>query len=298
MYVLKPIIHKTIWGGNKLKNYGGPDENKTGHLYSVYSREEISNEIINWPHKGKTLNSIYPAFKEYFQMEQYRFFPLTVALVDAREHLSIQVHPDDQAAALLENERCGKRESWYFLEKPDSEWIYNGCTCNEKKEVIARAGRNELESVTGRLSVSEGDYVYVAPGTLHALTAGSLVYEIEEGTDYTYRFFDFGRKDENGEERKLHIDRALKAIKPELKSEVKRYEDYDGCINEEHYFTRKYTNISSFINRGDSIACFTLIKGEACVDDVRMHSGMTALVLPGESIDNLMCEMAIVSGMR
>ena len=127
MLVLDTIFDHPPWGGTKLLPLAPQAEENIGHLYSVYCREGISNRVKNGPLAGKTLNEVFPSFRGQVGMAALPYFPLTIALVDAREPLSIQVHPDDEAARALEGQRQGKRESWYFLNAPACGTIYSGC---------------------------------------------------------------------------------------------------------------------------------------------------------------------------
>ena len=132
MLILKRIVHTTIWGGPKISALAGVEGDHIGHLYSLYCRDGVSNEILNGPWKGRFLNDMFPLFKNEVGMSQYVFFPLTLALTEAHENLSIQVHPTDAIAHSLEHKSRGKRESWYFIDAPTSGAIINGCTCRDK----------------------------------------------------------------------------------------------------------------------------------------------------------------------
>lgn len=296
MLVLEPICHETIWGGPRIAKFADVSGQKVGHLYSVFCREGISNHILNGRWKGKLLNDVFPLWKADFQMEKYAFFPLTLALTEADEHLSIQVHPDDEAANVLEHKARGKRESWFFLEPPTDGFIYNGCICKNETEKERFIREKKYLDMADRLAVEKGDYVFVEPGTLHAITAGSLVYEIEEGADFTYRFYDFDRVDADGNRRELHIEKANTALNISKKSVTKRYGT--GWIEEATYATRKLDQITEYQNRSAAIECFTLIRGQAICEGVRLTPGMTVVLWPQESIYNAEVRLAFVSKLR
>lgn len=297
MLILKAIAHETIWGGVRLKKYTSENVKKVGHLYSVFCRENISNQILNGEYAGKTLNEVFPALKKEYDMEAYDFFPLTIALVDAADHLSIQVHPDELCAFELEGASRGKRESWYFLNAPDSGYIFNGSKKNTKEQIRSEIENQTMNLIADTLEVKAGDYVFVEPGTLHALTAGCMVYEIEEGSDYTYRFYDFDRQDAMGNKRKLHINQAMKAVRPDLKSAVRRYPK-DGIIDEETYSTHFMENVKEYRNMSSGIECFTIIKGSADCGGMTVGSGMTILLFPNEMIHNADIETVIIAGLN
>lgn len=296
MLILKRIVHTTIWGGPKISRLAGVEGDRIGHLYSLYCREGISNEILNGQWKGRCLNEVFPLFKEDFNLAQYERFPLTLALTEARENLSVQVHPNDEAAQKLERRARGKRESWYFIDAPTSRSIINGCTCQDKTQEMQMIAEGRFMEITDNLSVKPGDYVFVEPGTLHAITAGSLVYEIEEGSDFTYRFYDYGRTDANGNPRELHVDKATSALDINLKSVVKTYDCKE--IKEKTYSTKLIKNINSYKNESETIECFTLVNGAMTADSIEVLPGSTVLLWPGEVLDSHQVQLAFVSKIR
>ena len=283
MYVLEPIMHETIWGGQKLRGLYKNDCKRVGHLYSLYCRENTSNRVLNGASKNEFFNTVFNSIKHRFNLRQYKLFPLTIALTEACENLSIQVHPDDNIADSLEHGARGKRESWYFIDAPDSGYIYNGCFNHNKEEQKRMlSGSNFLANVR-TLSVKCGDYVFIKPGTLHAITAGSLVYEIEEGGDYTYRLFDYNRIDEKGQLRELHVEKAFTALHTESRSEVKCY-PVSGIITEETYSTHKIISADRYVNDSDSLECLTLVCGNYVCDSINVSDGMTVILLPHETV--------------
>ena len=194
MLVLKPMFHDTIWGGPRLSRFTEAKGDSVGHFYSAFCREGISNEILNGAYKGRHLNDVFPLLKEEMGMEEYEYFPLTISLTEADLDLSIQVHPSDKVAREIEHRGRGKRESWYFLEAPDNGLLINGCTVKDKEEVRKLLDQEKYMDILDSIPVKVGDYVFVEPGTLHAISAGSLVYEIEEGSERTIAssFHSFG----------------------------------------------------------------------------------------------------------
>jgi len=282
MIILETISHETIWGGQKLMPYSDGSCKNIGHLYSLQCENEDSNNILNGPYKGKTFNEYFNDNKLRFGLEKYNLFPLIIALVEADDNLSIQVHPDDEVAKNLENADYGKNESWYFIDAPQKGFIFNGCTSEDLCGVQEKVDIGELESITDHLNVSGGDYVYVEAGTLHALSTGSLLYEIEENCPLTYRLYDFNRKDVNGNTRELHLDKALQAINVDLKSQVKRYED--GCIEERRYITQLFKDIEHYTNNSNTLECLTMLDVDTKLDDILIKPGTTIVLEPGDTI--------------
>lgn len=284
MLILKPIVHETIWGGKKLTPYSGSSSQNIGHLYSVFHSEYQSNEILNGPWKGRMLSEYFAANKARLHLGEYSVFPVVIALVEAADHLSIQVHPDDQTARRLEGIPRGKNESWYFIEAPQQKKIFNGCTCKTKDELISAIKEQRISDAVDFLSVETGDYVYVEGGTLHAMSAGSLVYEIEENVEITYRFYDFDRVGPDGKRRPLQTDKALAAVHVGNKSSVKRYGERP--LQERLYMTQKYENIRSYANESDTVECMTILKGTTFVqqENTSVQTGQTILLEPGETL--------------
>lgn len=294
MVVLESIIHETIWGGEKLAKKLNLPFSKIGHLYSCYCRKEMSNKILNGEYAGQFLNDYFPRIKFAVGLEKFEYFPLTIALTEANLDLSIQVHPNDQDAARYENATSGKRESWYFFDAPACGSIVNGCETEDKSLIEQYIDNNEYNRIMHHLPVREGDYVFVEPGTLHAITSGSLVYEIEEGADATYRFYDYDRVDASGSKRELHTEKALQCLNTGLMSKTRKYPE-DGIIKEKTYTTKKLKNVTTYKNLSNTIECFTLIEGNIRCNEIFVKTGMTVLLLPGEVIDSGKIELAFVA---
>ncbi len=297
MLILKRIIHNTIWGGPKISGLTGVDGDHIGHLYSLYCRQGMSNEILNGPWKGRHLNDVFPAFKDEFGLTEHEFFPLTLALTEAHENLSIQVHPNDAMASQLEHKSRGKRESWVFIDAPSSGTIINGCTCRDKAHEHEMIEKGLFMEMAATMTVEQGDYVFVEPGTLHAITAGSLVFEIEEGSDFTYRFYDYDRTDSQGNKRELHVDKASQALDIGLKSTARRYKGSEEII-EKTYSTKLINNISMYNNESSTLECFTLVRGSLRCDNTDVAPGSTVMLWPGECLDTALVELAFVSKIR
>jgi len=292
MLILETISHETIWGGQRLMLYSDGMCKKIGHLYSLQCESEISNNILNGSYKGRTFNEYFDENKNTFGLGKYSLFPFILALVEANDNLSIQVHPDDKNAKNLEDAPFGKNESWYFLSTPDRGCIFDGCKAKTIEEVKEKTGSDKFESIIDELKVEEGDYVYVEAGTLHALTAGSYIYEIEENSPLTYRLYDFERTDDNGNKRELHLEKAFDSLKIDLKSDTRKYSN--KCIEERRYITQLHKNIEGYINESDTLECLTIIQGEFLLEDVLVRTGTTIVLEPKDRIDNYI-EIAIMA---
>lgn len=283
MIILDTVTHETIWGGQKLIPYSDGSSQKIGHLYSLCCEKGLENRIRNGRYKGKVFQEYFEENKEKFGLDHYEEFPLIIALVEANDHLSIQVHPDDVVAAKYEGAAYGKNESWYFLDAPGNGKIFNGCLADSKDTVQKKMEDNKLMDLVDSLEVQAGDYVYVEAGTLHALSKGSFLYEIEENSPWTYRMYDFDRVDADGNKRELHIDKAVRALKPELKSKAVPFED--TVMEERRYTVSRIIDRKSYRNESDTLECVTMIKGSCTAEGSTVGTGTTVVLEPGEVLE-------------
>ena len=294
MLILNPISHETIWGGNRILH--NADGKKIGHLYMVCGHPGLSSPVMNGPDKGRLLCDLFAERKTEWGLGEFEEFPLTIAIVDASDDLSIQVHPDDRAAQELEGKRIGKKESWLFLEAPESGWIYAGCSARTKMDVEEAVKGGTMEKAVGRLPVRRGDYVCIGAGTLHAMTAGSLVYEIEYGSNYTYRFYDYNRVGADGKGRELHIGKALKSI--DVRARPRKESWGNGIFTEDVYEVRRCSVNGPYRNSSGEIECISVLSGNAVLDGISVGYGMSLLLFPGEEIAGADFGDAVIARLR
>lgn len=282
MLILETIVHETIWGGDRLAPYTDKKYLKNiGHLYSLVSNEKFESKILNGKYKNKLFKKYFDENKVKFGLEKYNKFPFVIAIVDASDDLSLQVHPDDKMAKELENSEYGKNESWYFIDAPKSGKIYNGCKIKNKFEFEEKINQKKYDDIIDFLDVKKDDYVFVEAGTLHSMSAGSLVYEIEENCDITYRFYDFERVDKNGQKRELHTNKVLKSVNVNLKSKA---ETFDKEKKERFYSIKLQKDKNSYKNESETIECLTIINGKFIIDNIKIQRGTTLVLEPNEEI--------------
>lgn len=281
MLVIKTIVHETIWGGEKLTPYSDTDNKKIGHLYSLVSNGEFESEILNGEYKGQLFRKYFDENKNRFGLSKYKEFPFLLALVDASDDLSLQVHPNDKTAKELENADFGKNESWYFIDAPKTGKIFDGCKAKTSEELKEKVAQNKYDDVIDYLEVKSGDYVYIEAGTMHAMAAGSLVYEIEENCNVTYRVYDFDRIDKNGKKRPLQTENALKSIDVSLKSKAV---PYVGEKVERFYSTQLFKNIEEYTNNSNTLECLTVINGVSEIENCKIQRGVTIVLEPNETV--------------
>ena len=283
MLIIKTMVHETIWGGNRLTPYSNSNSKTIGHLYSLISNGELESEILNGKYKGQLFRKYFDENKERLNLSQYKELPFLLALVDATQDLSLQVHPNDEMAKVLENADFGKNESWYFLETPQTGKIYDGCKAKTSEELREKVSQGKYDEIINYLPIEQGDYVYIKAGTMHAMAAGSLVYEIEENCNATYRVYDFDRIDKNGQKRPLQTENALNSIIVENKSKAEKYEE--GIEKHERLYSTKLMNgVEEYKNNSKTIECLTFLEGENTLEGCKIQKGVTVILEPNEQI--------------
>jgi len=201
---MKPIFKDYLWGGTRLKEIYNKDIPFAigAESWEASVHPNGLSVIANGELAGKPLADVVGGD-----------FPLLFKLIDARDNLSVQVHPNDDFAAKFENGSLGKTELWYVLEaEPGSQLVY-GLKENVTKESFKSAiERGEVESQLQFVNVKKGDCFFIPAGLVHAIGAGILIAEIQQNSDTTYRVYDYKRVGADGKPRELHVDKSLEVI--------------------------------------------------------------------------------------
>ncbi len=203
--VLKPVVKDYIWGGTRLKDEYGfeTDKKVAAEGWMLASHKDGTNIVANGELKGKTLDEALTAFGYKDK------FPVLIKLIDAKDRLSVQVHPDN-AYALAHEGEYGKTEMWYIVDsEPGAKLIYGFNREIGREEFEERIKTNTLDDVMNCVPVRKGDVFFISAGTLHAIGKGILIAEIQQNSNTTYRVSDYGRLGADGQPRQLHIEKAL-----------------------------------------------------------------------------------------
>lgn len=213
----KPIPRPAIWGHTLVRDYFGYDEfpEGIGQSWSFSAQKDASTICVSEPYQGKTLLELWENHQELFGHPN-EDFPVIISLVGPEDDLSIQVHPDAEHARKV-GMFSGKNEAWYFIESKENSNIVYGHNAKDEKDLYEYINNDRWDDLIRHLDVHTDDFVYLPAGLLHALRKGSVVYEIQQSTDITYRFYDYHRKDENGNERELHLEKAIDCLSYDLK---------------------------------------------------------------------------------
>ena len=214
---LDPAFKDNLWGGTKLRTVFGKkcDYDVIGESWELSAHPDGQSRIATGRYKGMLFNdylSIIGKEALGWKCQAQDRFPVLIKFIDAKQALSIQIHPDDEYA--LENEgEYGKNEMWYVIDcEPDS-YLYCGLSKEVSKgEIEERIKNNTITEVLNRIDVKPGDVVMVKAGTIHAIGAGILICEIQQNSNSTYRMYDYDRRDKFGNPRELHVAKALDVV--------------------------------------------------------------------------------------
>ena len=208
----QPFFQEKIWGGNKLQTEFGltiPSQS-TGEAWMI-SAHSNGQSIVTSPeiYQGRSLAELYAEEPQLFGPNQPKVFPLLIKILDAREALSIQVHPDDEYAAEHEGpNELGKTECWYIISADEGAKIVYGHHAQTLEDFQAYIHEGKFMELFREIPVETGDFFDVPAGTIHAIGGGITILETQQSSDTTYRVYDYDRKDTFGKTRELHLSQV------------------------------------------------------------------------------------------
>ena len=294
----KPILKSVIWGGSQICPFKGitPTEEGVGESWELSHVDDNFSVVAEGELANKSLDEL---IKEYGKelvggkvMERFGSrFPLLIKFIDARDNLSIQVHPDDELAKVRHNS-FGKTEMWYVIKADKGASLYSGFSQQiDKEEYVKRVENNTIMDVLKKYDVSEGDVFFLPAGRVHAIGAGCFIAEIQQTSNITYRIFDYNRKDKNGNTRELHTELAKDAIDytlyPDYRTHYKAHTNATVNLADCKYFTTNLIELDTVMVRDfeelDSFVVYICMEGSATLRDsngyeIRIHQGQTALI--------------------
>ena len=210
---MEPYMKEVLWGGTRLRdeyacNTAG---DHTGEAWLISATPPGCSAVKNGTYRGKTLLELWETHRELFGNLPGKDFPLLVKFIDAADHLSVQVHPNDEEALLLDHADRGKTECWYVADcSPDADIVigHNASSKEDLKNLVENGAWDRLLRI---LPLHKGDFFFIPSGTVHAIRKGTFILEIQQNSDLTYRLYDYDRL-QNGKKRPLHIDKSLQVI--------------------------------------------------------------------------------------
>lgn len=274
--IFEPILKDRIWGGTKLKTTLGksnlPTET-TGESWELSAVDGDVSIVKNGPYTGKSLTELLELYpQEILGTKVYgkfgRQFPLLFKFLDAREDLSIQVHPNDELAKKRHNS-FGKTEMWYVMQADEGARIIVGFKHKSSpEEYVEHLENKNLIEILNEVEVKKGDVFFLETGTIHALGAGIMIAEIQQTSDITYRVYDWDRVDAQGKSRELHVEQALDAMNYNTTNTQKHYrkeENKSNTMVDCPYFTTNYLPLNgtaSIKKNGDCFTVYICTEGE------------------------------------
>ncbi len=297
LYPLKfhPILKEKIWGGNKLRTILNKPATKDniGESWEISTLDDDISVISNGLFKGRNLQSLIKEYKgELLGEKVYKDFgdklPLLIKFIDAKEDLSVQLHPNDSLAKERHNS-FGKTEMWYVVHAdPDAQLIigFNKKTKQQEYESFLKKGK--ITELLNFESIKKGDSYLINAGTIHAIGAGSLIAEIQQTSDITYRVYDWDRKDNEGNTRELHTDLAKKALNFNTTNDFELV--YGKKINQTNeiisiqYFTTNFIEVNQSVEKDykelDSFKVLMCVEGNGKI----ITKNSTTTITVGETI--------------
>ncbi len=297
IFKLYPECKDNIWGGVKLKEKYGKqtDKDPVAESWELSYHKDGPTRLEN----GKTLQETLTKEQTGKNCEDFPFFPMLVKLIDAKQDLSVQVHPSDEYALKNENS-FGKTEMWYIVEAEEGAGIYLGFNRDVTKAEYEEAIKNRtLTELLNFFEVKAGDCYFIPSGTIHAIGKGCLISEIQQNSNLTYRVYDYGRKDKNGNERELHVEKALKVtnLNKYEYTPVKIATEQGEILGASKYFTTTFVKVEKEkcvqADKG-SFKCITCVAGEGEIGDKKISLGDSYFISAGEGEIQLKGEMTLI----
>ena len=266
---LNPIVKDYIWGGTYFKNFNkGLSLDRVSECWELSVRDNDSSIIASGPDKGKRLVDVITKEDIGPVMDRFPYFPLLIKLIDAKENLSVQVHPSDDYALKYE-QSFGKSEMWHIISADEGGGLYVGLNKDYSKEEIEKALKEgSILECLNFYKVKPGDTFVINPGTIHAIGAGVRLIEIQQNSNLTYRLYDYNRLDQFGNPRELHIKKALDVIDYR---QFKVIKSNNEVLADNQYFTVKEVNFDNELEitaNEKAFISFTFLEGKGKVNDI------------------------------
>lgn len=214
----KPVYKEYIWGGNRMQEKYGRElpSDCTAESWDVACHANGMSVVDNGPLEGLPLEALFAYYREALigkGHERYDKFPLLIKIIDAKNRLSLQVHPTDDYAAVNENGELGKNEMWYVLQAEEGAKLACGLKDGVTKEdFVGAIESGNLQDYINEIPVKAGDVIDIPAGLVHAIEEGIMIAEVQQNSDTVYRVHDWNRVGKDGKPREIHVDKALEVI--------------------------------------------------------------------------------------
>lgn len=282
-----PVFKEKIWGGRKLEDEFGYDipDGPVGECWAISAHPNGDCVIASGEYAGKTLSWLWAEHRELFGGIEGDQFPLLVKIIDAKDDLSIQVHPDDAYAGEHENGSLGKKECWYVLSADEGATIVVGQHARSREEFAQMVEEGRWGELLNVIPIKQGDFFQIDPGTVHAIKGGTVVLESQQSSDVTYRVYDYDRRQDDGTLRELHMAQALDIIDynqeaPEDGSRIDTGEAVQVLESNDSY-TVELVNVDGELEVPihHAFTCVSVVEGEGTLNGSSVAKGSHLLAL-------------------
>ena len=264
---LEPVVKNLIWG----KEYWTVSAHETGDCL-----------VKGGTFDGMHLSEVWRDHKEVFGVDSDGEFPYIVKVIDARDSLSIQVHPDNDYADKNENGAPGKTECWYVMDCDRDGSIIIGHNAQSREEAEQMAKENRWDDFLREIPVKKGDFFQITPGTVHAIKQNTMIMEIQKSSDVTYRLYDYGRL-RNGSPRELHLEKSLDVMMIPHKDANCYTNGVPGKLVSCRYYDVDRYDISGIrdFEKSDTFMIISVLEGEGGIDGRKIKAGESFIVSGG-----------------
>ena len=295
IFRLEPAFKDYIWGGTRLRDDFGKncDFDKVAESWELSCHKDGPSVVATGEDKGLTLQQYIDKHGKAVLGSKgaaFENFPILIKLIDAKDNLSVQVHPNNEYALRVEGE-YGKTEMWYVVDCDEgAELLYGFKHEISKEEFAERIANNTLLEVTNNVPVHKGDVFFIEAGTLHAIGKGILIAEIQQNSNTTYRIYDYGRVGKDGKPRELHVEKAkdvtrLAPAKQYPETPVEQFEGYTSKLMAScDYFTTRVMDVESkaeLTAGSDSFKSLLFLEGEGTVEGIPFKKGDSFFITAG-----------------
>lgn len=283
---LEPVYKEMIWGSE---------------TWTISAHPNGDCRISAGSFAGMTLSQLWDAHPELFGAKAGSRFPLLVKIIDAKDDLSIQVHPDDAYAAVHENGSLGKTECWYILDCKEDAQIVIGHHASSKAEVEAMIREKRWNDFIRVIPVHKGDFFQIDPGCLHAIKGGTLILETQQSSDITYRVYDYDRLSD-GKPRQLHMEQSIDVIKApfEAHETTQTVTELDGGTKT-HLVTCPFYTVDRYDVSGACTLSFpygftnvSILEGQGAVNGIKFEKGASFIIPFGYETCNFSGDFSMI----
>ncbi|ATZ16239.1 mannose-6-phosphate isomerase [Entomoplasma freundtii] len=279
---LRPYFSEKIWGGRGLENFGFqlPENKNIGEAWVISAHPNGLSTFVNGSFANQSLADVFENNRHLFGNFEGEF-PLLVKILTPNDFLSVQVHPDDTYAQAKHNS-LGKPESWYVLEAPENAFLIYGHNAKTKNELTTLIDNKKWEQLLRKVPVKVGDFLYVAPGKIHAVTPGVVVCEIQRSSDITYRLYDYDRLDDSGQPRRLDLADSIACTTVPDSEDVIIKEGKKAIFNND-YFSVYHWNVQAeptlVLSEKPYWLQLTVLSGNGQINHQNFKKGDSAITL-------------------